>query len=136
MHHARTAAHPREYYCEVVERAVYTDDMSETWITILGLLLFACFIWWITTGTGYFRRMATSSREPPSPRVKAIWWIAYAVTALWVLANSSCEGPDQLGQYEQRQPLQYAQAMLPGPGGVSESDRLRPTGPDGTRQGA
>ena len=136
MHHARTAAHPRVCYCKANDRTVYTDTMSETWITILGLLLFACFIWWITTGTGFFRRLATSSREPPSARVKAIWWIAYAVTALWVLANSSCEDPGQLGQYQERQPLQYAKALAPGPGGVSESDWLRPTGPDGTRQRA
>jgi len=77
---------------------VYTATMIETWMPILGLLLFACFIWWITTGTGYWSRLARSSHSPPSPGVKATWWIAYAVTALWVLSNSSCEGPEQVAR--------------------------------------
>ena len=88
---------------------------------ILGLLIFACFIWWITTGTGYLNYLATSSREPLSPGAKAIWWMAYAVTALWVLANSSCESSEPLGRREDQQSHYHAQEI---PAGQSLADRF------------
>jgi hypothetical protein len=120
--------------CEAVERTVYTNAMIETWSAILGLLLFGCFIWWITTSTGFWGHVARSSREPPPPKVKAIWWITYAVTALWVLANSSCEGPDPLGEYQEEPPRQHAREFKRGRGGIPERDWRRPTDPDGTHQ--
>lgn len=83
--------------------------MSESWLPILGLLFFGYFIWWITTGKGYWSRLARSSREPASPKLKAVLWIAYAATALWVLANSSCEGSGELGQQQEQEPGQHAQ---------------------------
>ena len=109
---------PRMCSYGAAEHAGYTDTMIETWLAVLGLLLLACFIWWITTGTGVLSQLARSSRAPPSPRVKAIWWVAYAVTALWVLSNSNCEGPDQMGRDQERQPRQYAQEINPGRGSV------------------
>jgi hypothetical protein len=77
------------------EHAVYTDTMIETWLAILGLLLFGGWIWWITTG--HYRHWPTSS-EPPRPEIKMVLWIGYAATAVFVLANSSCEGPEQVGR--------------------------------------
>ena len=74
---------------------MYTDTMIETWLAILGLLLFGGWIWWITTG--HYRHWPTSS-EPPRPEIKMVLWIGYAATAVFVLANSSCEGPEQVGR--------------------------------------
>jgi hypothetical protein len=85
--------------------------MIETWSAIFGLLLFGCFIWWITTGTSYWSRSARSSREPLSRKYKAIWWMAYAVTALWLLSNSSCESPDELGRHLEPPPRHHAEEM-------------------------
>jgi hypothetical protein len=117
-HHAGITARPRMCSGPAAEHAVYTDAMIETWLAIVGLLLFGCFVWWITTGTGYWARLARSSHEPATPRVKALWWIAYAVTALWVLSNSSCEGPGQLGRNKESQPRQHAREVDPGRGGA------------------
>jgi hypothetical protein len=84
--------------------------MIETWLPILGLLLFGIFIWWITTGTGFWARF-TWDRGPPGPGLKAAWWIAYAATVIFVLSNSSCEGPGELGRHQERQPREYAAPM-------------------------
>ena len=100
------------------EHAVYTDAMIETWLPILGLLLFGLFIWWITTGTGFWARL-TWDRGPPSPGLKAAWWIAYAATALFVLSHVSCEGQDQLGRHQDRAPHQHAPEVVPEQGRVS-----------------
>jgi hypothetical protein len=87
--------------------------MTENWMAILGLLFFACFIWWITTGKGFWARLGRGGL-PITPGVKAILWIGYAATAIFVLATVSCEGPDELGRHQERQSSQHAQETSAG----------------------